>query len=704
MRTLLIVLLSLAAAPPTLCAPGIEWDTDGGDAWARALKLSGRIHGGCDEIWLRSPTAHVLGVIVEERFTGVVPLLPGDNEIIAECRVSSRTVSESRPLHLRVPLSDTPKAWVRIWTDKSVIRLDAGRTERAPARAAPIVRYEWFSEPDNPAPLRTSHGERLLEHAGIAGEQLQLESPIAHGEYYVRLRVLDALGRSDESRAVFRVGHLGAERVDLDSEHPKWVNEAVLYGATPYMFEPQSFEGVRERLDEIAALGATALWLSPVTDAAPDDFGYAVTNHFSLRARFGDANAFRRLVREARGKGLRVIVDFVPNHVSDQHEYHQRALKQGARSPYYDWFDRNEAGEITQYFDWAHLKNLDYDSPEVQNYMIEAFRRFVRDFEVDGFRVDASWAVARRAPEFWPRLREELKRIDPNLFLLAEASAREPYHVANGFDAAYDWTHELGQWAWHDAFVNGTVNAAKLRAALTNDGQGFPPDTLTLRFLNNNDTGARFVTRHGLTLTKLAATLMFTLPGIPLIYNGDEIGAEFEPYDEGPPFEWNDQHPLTAHYRALTALRAQTPALRTRKIELLETKNEEDVLAYLRPDESGDDALVILNFGKKPVEVSAGDDECAKTFTRFARARDLLSGGQVQLPFQVAPQGAVVLVAGDDSRKARQARKAEVRPNRSTRWCTQTVEQQTRKVTLAETQRRGDKQPEGDPESFDGAG
>jgi glycosidase len=76
----------------------------------------------------------------------------------------------------------------------------------------------------------------------------------------------------------------------------------------------------------------------------------------------------------------------------------------------------------------------------------------VRDIGVDGFRMDVAWGVKGRRPDFWPRWRREMKRINPDLFLLAEASGVDPYYFANGFDVAYDWTRSLGQWAWSSGF------------------------------------------------------------------------------------------------------------------------------------------------------------------------------------------------------------------------------------------------------------
>lgn len=138
--------------------------------------------------------------------------------------------------------------------------------------------------------------------------------------------------------------------------------------------------------------------------------------------------------------------------------------------------------------------------------------------------MDAAWAVRQRDPGFWPALRARLARIDPNVILIAEASGRDGYYVTHGFGAAYDWTSRLGQWAWDGVFASadGVPDLDRLRAALTDGGQGYPAHTLLLRFLDNNDTGKRFITRYGVGEMRVAIELEFTLPGIPLIYDGDE--------------------------------------------------------------------------------------------------------------------------------------------------------------------------------------
>lgn len=381
---------------------------------------------------------------------------------------------------------------------------------------------------------------------------------------------------------------------------PPWMNDAVLYGAILGKFG--GFKGLQAHLDRLQGLGVNTLWLSPLNPSPEGDFGYAVNDYFDVRPEYGTKQDFRELVEAAHARGMRVLIDFVPNHTSDRHPFFLSAQAKGKASPYYDFYDRDDEGNPTHYFDWEHLPNLEYDNPEVDDYIIDAFQYWVREFDVDGFRADAAWAVKERDPQFWPEWRAALTAAKPDLLLIAEAGARDPYYAHHGFDAAYDWSEELGRWAWEGAFDDPETTAIRLREALTTHGEGYGPKARVVRFIENNDTGRRFITRHGVDITKLAATLSFTVPGIPTIYTGQEVGAEYHPYeDDFAPIDWSqDPHDLQRFYRTLAELRRDSQSLKSGAFELLEVEPANDALAYLRyaPEAPGaEPVLVVLNFG-----------------------------------------------------------------------------------------------------------
>jgi cyclomaltodextrinase len=613
-----IALLSAGCSPPST---PVTLDTEGGDAWTFQKLVEARVPAdACDTVEFASPIGSAIAYPDGERVMARVPLAHGENIVEATCRKNGLQQGQPARQHWVVPLRDVPHAEIRVAVTPAGIELNGGATRPAVGKPAPLVNYEWRAREGNPAPLN-----------GLPAQSRDVVLPAPHmdGEYYVTMRATDAGGRADESTTAFRVREGRPETIDLAREQPAWLNGAVVYGVVPFFFGQRGLADVTARLDDLAELGIDVLWLSPITRSASGDFGYGVTDLFRVRPDFGTARDLRDLVAAAHDRGMRIIMDFVPNHLSTEHGYYADAVARERASPYFNFFARGQDEETAHYFDWQNLKNLDYDNPEVQRMLIEAFAHWVREFDVDGFRVDVAWGPRERAPEFWPRWRAELKRIKPDLLLLAEASARDPYYVTHGFDAAYDWTERLGEWAWHDAFEDQSNTAGKLRQAIT--AQGPSGSNRTFRFLNNNDTGLRFVTRYGPERTRVASAMLLTLPGLPSLYTGDEVGAEFEPYSEGPPLSWEDRAEWRDWYRRLIDLRRQSPALRSGSLRMLDIEPRDQVLAYVRSAGNPEDAiLVLLNYGAEPVRVALPPDSLP-TAGPQGRLTDLLDGADFTL-------------------------------------------------------------------------
>jgi glycosidase len=633
-RVLTLCVLLLVAS----CDGGgqpVAFDTGGGDAWTFDKLIEGTAERSCDAVVVLTTGIAMTAQRDGERFTARVPLSEGDNTVSAECRQGGLPRGKTASQQWHVRLRDVPVAHVRALVRSTTVTLDGGATTRSPAKAAPIVSYEWRAREDNPAPL---------PNLPASGKRISFAAPEVPGEYYVTLRVTDAAGRTDESTTMFRLRGGKAVAVDLARDHPAWLDSAVVYGIAPFFFGSHGFDDVASHLDDLADLGVTVLWLSPVTAAARDDYGYAVVDHFRLRSDFGDEASFRRLISEAHARGMRVIADFVTNHLSDRHPYYVDADARGRASPYYDFFARTADSGAANYFDWRNLKNLNFDNPEVQRMMIEASVHWIRNFDIDGFRVDAAWGPRRRAPEFWQRWRAELKRVKPDLFLLAEATAQNTYYFENGFDAAYDWNDQLGHWGWQAAFDDPAHTAELLREAITDD----PQPGRVLRFIANNDTGQRFITRYGLDRTRVAAAMLLTLPGIPALFMGDEVGAEFEPYGERVPIDWRDPHNLRPWYQRLLELRRELGGLRGQTVRWIDGEDA-DVLAYVRPGSGRDgDLVILLNYGQQPATVHVPADLLRNAGGRLTDQIDcsvavVASDQTLKLP----AYGARVLRAGD---------------------------------------------------------
>jgi glycosidase len=617
------------------------------DAWAWSKRVTGTC--SCDPAYA-TVVVRVNGIEYEtpregERFSLTVPLREGANHIVASCRHHDGLRCAPAEMTIRQRLKARPKAVIRVTAGPDCLLLDGRTSAPDEANGSEIVRYRWRADKGNPTPLS------LGPAAGTSHPSMPVNVPKQDGEYRVSLRVTDARGRSDTATASFIVAGGKARLPDLGTENPFWVESAVVYGVVPHNSGPDGLRSVIARLDDLKDLGVDALWLAPCTDTKGRGHGYGVSDYFRLRRDYGTKRDFRQLVKEAHARGIRLLMDFVPNHSSIHHPYMQHAAKHGKASPYHTFYEWQQDGEhFAHYFHWRHLPNLNYDNPEVRRWMMEAFTYWVRQFDVDGFRVDAAWGVKLRRPDFWPAWRRELKRIKPDLLLLAEANARDPYYFTNGFDAAYDWTDELGKWAWEHVFDDPERIVERLRAALTNGDLGFHEDALIFRFLNNNDTGPRFITRYGVEMEKVAAAMLLTLPGLPCIYTGQEVGAEFEPYRTLGPISWEDRHGLRDYYQRLIALRKALPSLHARGWRLLDTRSAPQCLAYLRYCHLRAPAtLVVLSFSPEDAAAEIAIPDEFPTLSRAERLRDLFAQSDVPVE-QVAGDAIRVGIGGLSAR------------------------------------------------------
>jgi cyclomaltodextrinase len=404
----------------------------------------------------------------------------------------------------------------------------------------------------------------------------------------------------------------------------KNISGAVVYGVVPPLFGKEAFKSVTKKLDELKEQGADILWISPIQATNdPGHISYAITDFSELREDFGSQADLRELVDQAHHRGMRVILDFVANHSSDEHRFFLDADQKVNRSKYYDFYDRDKNGEPTHYFDWENLPNLNLQNRDVVHHLIDAFKHWVQTYEVDGFRLDAAWAVRERSPGFWPALRQELAKVRQDLILIAEATARDPYYFENGLDLAYDWSDQIGVWAWTKVFEEPEKAGDHLRQALESSAH---PER-TLRFLNNNDTGRRFISRYGVAKTRLAAILQYTVPGVPVLYTGDEIGAQYEPYKDPSPLKWSeDPHHLRDLYKRLATLRKTLPSLNSGEWTPLAISKSSSSYAFLR--HKGDDlALIVANFA----ETDEFLIELPSQFTFSENAWDAISEKEIHL-------------------------------------------------------------------------
>lgn len=381
---------------------------------------------------------------------------------------------------------------------------------------------------------------------------------------------------------------------------PDWIRDAVVYEVNPRAFSPEgNFAGITARLDQLRELGASVLWLMPVHEVGRErrkgrlGSPYSVRDYLSIDPAYGQPEDLKRLVREAHARGLKVILDVVLNHTAWDNPLLRRP----------GFHTRDAQGRvISPEADWSDVADLDYRNLAVREHMLGVLRHWLREYDLDGFRCDVAWLVPT---DFWEQARRELEQLKPGLFLLAEAD--EPALVRQAFDADYAWPffHALDDVVW------GQRPASALRAEWEREQARRPPGALRLRFSDNHDE-RRAVSRLGERGARAAAALNFTLDGIPLLYNGQEIGDTAESgapaLFERVPILWGmaERRPdVRPFFRDLIALRAASPALRRGSVEWLDNDDPARVVSYVRRGE-GQELLVAINLSNRPFGGAVG--------------------------------------------------------------------------------------------------
>ncbi|MGE5265475.1 MAG: alpha-amylase family glycosyl hydrolase, partial [Acidobacteriota bacterium] len=333
---------------------------------------------------------------------------------------------------------------------------------------------------------------------------------------------------------------------------PEWFRRVVLYEIFPRSFYDSNgdgigdLKGVTAKLDYIKQLGAGAIWLTPIF-ASPSYHGYDTTDYYQINPDFGTEADLVELVHEAHKRGIRVLLDYVAAHTSDRHPFFKDAYG-NPNSQYAGWY-RWTNQEHTTYESFAgerSLPTLNHDNPEVQEYLLGVAKYWLKT-GIDGYRADYVLNVPHA---FWKRFRSELKAIDPNLLLLAEAwtSGRgiQPYYE-DEFDAAFDFPLygdiEGNHATVGDSLLLGLRSPRLLDGTLAAEQVLFPPGAQSVIFLNNHDTTRVMSEVKGSAArAKIASTLLLTLPGTPMVYYGEEIGmAGLKGPDDKPlrePMDW----------------------------------------------------------------------------------------------------------------------------------------------------------------------
>ena len=384
-----------------------------------------------------------------------------------------------------------------------------------------------------------------------------------------------------------------------------WIQSSVIYELNTRTFSKEgNFRGIEARLGDLKSLGVDVLWLMPIyptgeklkkgTLGSP----YSVRDYYAINPDYGTADDLKRLVRQAHNKGLRIILDTVPNHTS----WDNALLRDKS------FFKRDAEGNVVPpNADWNDVAGLDYSNPKVRDYMDGVYRYWLKEFDLDGFRCDVAFGPPA---EFWNHLRPQLDAIKPDILMLAEANV--PQLLEQAFDLDYAWPFHS---TLTEVFENGEA-AEALRKNWFDQRSRYPLGAMEMRFSDDHDE-KRAIARFGEKGALAASALVFTLDGVPLLYNGMEAGdvtesggpALFEPLKVV--WQMAERRPeFPRFYREMIALRRAHAALQQGETVWIDNSDPARLLSYMRKAE-GEEFLVLINTTNRPlygtVSLAAGN-------------------------------------------------------------------------------------------------
>jgi glycosidase len=414
--------------------------------------------------------------------------------------------------------------------------------------------------------------------------------------------------------------------------HPEWMRQGNIYEVNVRQYTPEgTFNAFAKHLDRLKDMGVQTVWFMPINPISKVDrkgtLGsyYAVADYKAINPEFGNIDDWKNLVKTIHDKGMKVLIDWVPNHT-------------GADNPWLkthtDFYIKDSTGKPATMFDWTDTRVLDFKNEEMQDSMIAAMKYWVTETGIDGYRVDVAWNVPA---QFWLRAIPQLKQIKNDMFFLAEGD--RPYLLKSGFDAFYPW----------EMFHKMIDVAAGRRPAFALDSiknmydTMYPKEAIPLYFTSNHDENSwnksDYGTFPGVVHAPFAVFTQTMAGTIPLIYSGQE-----EPLLEALPFFEKDtiifnKFGRAAFYKKLLELRKTNEALAIdASFKKINDGDPKAVYSYVR-EKNGKKVFVILNLSNTEQTIKVTDKDLqGNPYNVFMGTNEQLSDKE----WKIEPWGYVI--------------------------------------------------------------
>jgi glycosidase len=424
----------------------------------------------------------------------------------------------------------------------------------------------------------------------------------------------------------------------VEKEERKWQDETIYFLMTdrfhngdtsndfevnvkdPEAYQGGDFQGIIDKLDYLEEMGFTAIGLTPIFDNEARGYhGYWIQDFYKTEEHFGSIKEFKKLVDEAHKRDMKVILDFVVNHVGPNHPWVDDPQKE-------DWFEEkqqmNQNSEESQ-----DLPDLNTENPEVKEYLFDAAKWWIKETDVDGYRLD----TVQQAPQkFWSEFSKEVKSVKADFYLLGEVFNEDPRNIAeyddNGIGGFVDFPQAKEM---RKVFQKPDVSMEGLFGYFEKNESLFDHPYLMGTMIDHHDM-SRFTSlmvqnnQFPGTRWKLALTYMYTVPGIPIVYYGSEIALNGEKApDNRRLMNFKTDEELIDHITKIGELRQDLPALTRGTMELL---YEKDGMAVFKREYKDETIVVAINNTSKSQQVTIPADKLEED----KELRGLLEGGMVK--------------------------------------------------------------------------
>jgi glycosidase len=384
-------------------------------------------------------------------------------------------------------------------------------------------------------------------------------------------------------------------------KHPEFMNQGNIYEVNIRQYTKEgTFKAFAKHLPRLQKMGVQTIWFMPIQPISK--FGrkgslgsyYAVASYTDINPEFGTLADFNATVDQAHALGMKVLIDYVPNHSGADHPW---------LTTHPDFYETDSTGKPTYTADWSDTRELNFNNLVMQDSMINTMKYWLKATKIDGFRVDVAWGVPY---SFWDKCIPALKKLR-NIYLLAEADDAKLHE--RGFDATYSWKefHVLND------IAAGKKDILSLDTVLKNIDKEFMKGAQRLYFTSNHDENswnkADYATMPGAIHAPFAVFTQTYDRTMPLIYSGQEEPV-LRPlaFFEKDSIEFN-KYERANFYTTLLKLRKSNPAFADNaNFKRLKVNLPGQIMAYERSN-GRDKVVVVLNLSNQPQQAIVEDIE-----------------------------------------------------------------------------------------------